>query len=312
MQTPKHAFLWSIIIALIMVAGMSAWQHVQLNKARVEINSALQELRVQNAEQTSNINDLSSAFAESRKETDAALQKVESSLGKLGQDITLVQQESQRKVQELSGRILTLQQESDEKISELEGKIQLNLKSGDFSAVAESAVKSVVSIMTNKGVGSGAIIDGRGYIVTNYHVIRDATSGSVRTVDGKVHAITISGYDARKDIAVLTIEGEFPRLRFGNSKDVSVGQRVIALGSPAGLDFSVNEGIISARRNIADNEYFQTDTALNPGNSGGPLVDASGRIIGINNFKLGGYEGLNFALTANEAKAVVDAILAQV
>ncbi len=297
---------------IVLGTAIGGWQQYQLQQAKAETAAAVQELRVQNAEQTASLKELSNAFQTSEQQTAAAFNDVKKSLNTLGQDIDVVYQENQRKAQELSGELQTLKQESAEKISELEEKLQLNLKSQDFSGIVEDVITSIVSIQTDTGIGSGAIIDSAGYIVTNYHVVEGATAGSVRTYDGQAHAVSVVGYDADKDIAVLRIEGTFERLRFGDSDDVDVGQHTIALGSPAGLEFSVNEGIISARRTLNNKEYFQTDVALNPGNSGGPLVDVSGKIIGISNFKLKDFEGLNFALTSNEAKNSVDAILAQV
>ena len=110
---------------------------------------------------------------------------------------------------------------------------------------------------------------------------------------------------------MLKISGEYTPLELGNSNDIQVGEKVIAIGNPLGLQFSVSEGIISAihRPGINDLEaYIQTDAALNPGNSGGPLIDKKGEVIGINNFKVGGGENLGFALESNFIKDAVNTI----
>ncbi len=315
MHSPKHALFWSLFITVLLLGGLGYWQHYQLQQAKAQTAAALQELRNQGAELSKNLKDITDAFQTSERQTAAAFDDVKTSLGKLGENIDLVYkeaQETERKAQELSGQLQTLKQESAEKISELEKRLQLNLKTQDFSGIVEDVIKSVVSIRTDVGIGSGAIIDSAGYIVTNFHVINGAKSGNVRTFDGVAHAVSVVAADQEKDIAVLKIDGTFSRLKFGDSNNVDVGRRVIALGSPAGLEFSVNEGIISGRRVINGKEYFQTDVALNPGNSGGPLVDASGKIVGISNFKLKDYEGLNFAITSNAIKDFVESILTQV
>ena len=112
----------------------------------------------------------------------------------------------------------------------------------------------------------------------------------------------------------IKVNANLQSLRFGDSDDVKVGERVIALGNPAGLSFTVTEGIVSAVRRSGPNGlniYIQTDVPINPGNSGGPLVDANSRIIGLNNFKIGGFEGLGFAIESNAVKQVTDDIISQ-
>ncbi|MEM3154188.1 MAG: trypsin-like peptidase domain-containing protein [Candidatus Woesearchaeota archaeon] len=309
---PVHAVLWGALISIVLVGALGFWQSYELREARTEIAEALQALRTVDAELSAGLKEVSEAFRTSEQQTADAFGKINASLSKLGQNINLVYEESQRKTQELAGRLQLVQQESAEKISELESRLKLNLKSGDFSGIVDDVINGVVSIRTNKGIGSGAIVTSDGYIVTNYHVIDGASSGAVRTYDGKVHDVSVIGYDVKKDIAVLKIEGSFNRLRFSNSDGVTAGERVIALGSPAGLEFSVNEGIVSARRILDNVEYLQIDVALNPGNSGGPVVDASGKIVGISNWKLKEYEGLSFAIAGNEAKAVVAKFVEQI
>ena len=119
------------------------------------------------------------------------------------------------------------------------------------------------------------------------------------------------GYDDNIDLALLKISGDCDKLSLGDSDKVQVGEKVIAIGNPLGLQFSVSQGIVSAIHREGPNgldAYIQTDTPLNPGNSGGPLIDQNGRVIGINNFKIGDSESLGFALESNYIKSTVNDI----
>jgi S1-C subfamily serine protease len=181
----------------------------------------------------------------------------------------------------------------------------------DFSGIIETDIKSVVIVKTDISQGSGFIITSDGYLVTNAHVMEGATSAGVVTYDGNLHQVKLIGKDTNMDIALLKIDGTYSPLNLANSNDVQVGEKVIAIGSPYGLQFSVTEGIVSNVHQLGENgikAYIQTDAPLNPGNSGGPLIDTSGKVVGINNFKIGGGESLGFALEANYVKESVNAI----
>ncbi len=193
---------------------------------------------------------------------------------------------------------LELKQEED--IEQLSSKISRVGVGDDFSGLVDDVIESVVGIATDKSVGSGVIVDGDGYVVTNHHVVNGISAAGVRTYDGELHRMYIVGSDQRRDIAVVKIEGSFPALRFGNSDRISVGEKIIALGSPGGLDFTVTQGIISAIRDRDGFKHIQTDVSVNPGNSGGPMVDSSGRIMGITKEKLADFEGIGFAIVSNE------------
>ena len=174
--------------------------------------------------------------------------------------------------------------------------------SSDFSGIIENSLKSVTAIQTDVAEGSGFLISPNGYIVTNEHVIDGASYVSVITSDLKTYNATIIGSNTTLDVALLKINGNFSYLTLGNSDNVIPGEKVIAIGNPLGLAFSVSEGIVSAINRTGDNglnAYLQTDASLNPGNSGGPLIDSSGDVIGINNFKIRGGENLGFALESN-------------
>ncbi|MBI3334411.1 trypsin-like peptidase domain-containing protein [Candidatus Pacearchaeota archaeon] len=202
-----------------------------------------------------------------------------------------------------------LRSQKETQSSFLEEITVLKSSAGDFSAVVEDAVKGVVSVGTDKGTGSGFIVDSQGYIVTNYHVIADAKKIAVLTYTRDVVPAELLGADKDRDLAVLKISGTHHALPLGDSDSLQVGRKVIAIGNPFGLSFTVTEGIVSALDREGPNgqlDYIQTDVSLNPGNSGGPLIDTSGRVIGINNFKVGNAESLGFALEINAAKDVIN------
>ena len=168
------------------------------------------------------------------------------------------------------------------------------------------------------GMGSGIIIDESGIVLTNNHVVRDAEQVKVKLSDGRVFEATDIKTDPRSDVAIVRIhaDGKLPALRLGNSDAVEIGDWVLAVGSPFGLDLSVTAGIISAKGRgpgITEREDFlQTDAAINPGNSGGPLLNLDGEVIGMNtaiSSRSGGYEGIGFAVPMNMARWIVDQLM---
>ena len=168
-----------------------------------------------------------------------------------------------------------------------------------------------------QGLGSGVIIDADGYILTNNHVVAEADEIMVHLADGREFKAKVIGTDPPTDVAVIQIKAErLPVAQLGNSDKVEVGDLVLAIGSPFGLEQTVTFGIISATGRggvgITDYENFlQTDAAINPGNSGGPLVDMRGQVIGINTAiasRSGGYMGVGFSVPANLASEVMKRI----
>ena len=166
----------------------------------------------------------------------------------------------------------------------------------------------------NYSVGSGFIVDKTGYILTNFHVIDDASRISVKLQSGEEFVAKVVGTDEETDLAVLKIETgrELPFIKLGNSDEAQVGDWVLAIGSPFGLAQTVTAGIISQTRRETPyasqfQKFIQTDAAINRGNSGGPLVDMNGDVIGINSqiaTSTGDYNGIGFALPSNEAANV--------
>ncbi|MDP6845605.1 MAG: trypsin-like peptidase domain-containing protein [Candidatus Nanoarchaeia archaeon] len=195
-----------------------------------------------------------------------------------------------------------------------ESLAELSAVSGDFSKIVEDAIHGVVSVLTDDGQGSGAVYSDDGYIVTNYHVVKTATDIDVLFSNGaRVDAVLI-GADTVNDVALLQVGlSNLNELDFGNSNNVKIGEKVVALGNPLGLSFTVTEGIVSAKNRVITSGaagLIQTDVAVNPGNSGGPLLNTDGEVIGIVNAKLQGYEGLGFAIPSNVVISDVNAILA--
>ena len=174
----------------------------------------------------------------------------------------------------------------------------------------------IPSRQVERSLGSGVIVDASGLVVTNYHVIRDASEVRVALSDKREFDATIVLKDQRSDLAVLRIKAgneRFPVLQFANSDALQVGDVVLAIGDPFGVGQTVTQGIVSAlaRTQVGSSDYqyfIQTDAAINPGNSGGALVDLSGRLVGINSAiasSSGGSEGIGFAIPANLVRTVV-------
>ncbi|MEY8000850.1 S1C family serine protease [Clostridium sp. Mt-5] len=204
-----------------------------------------------------------------------------------------------------------------------------NTSQNSITEVAEAVSPAVVGI-SNKaedyfgvqdlGSGSGIIIDSNGYIVTNYHVIQGADKVMVKLSSGKILDASVAGVDEKSDLAVIKVNAKnLPIVKLGDSSKVKVGDIAIAIGNSLGGEFpgSVTAGIISAlNRKIEYNgviyKVIQTDAAMNPGNSGGPLCNIQGDVIGINSLKLGtdsNIEGMSFAITINEAKNIIKSLM---
>ena len=167
-----------------------------------------------------------------------------------------------------------------------------------------------------QGVGSGFFISNDGYVLTNYHVIEDATEIYVTLTDGREFKAKVIGSDKQTDVALLKIDAKgMATLPIGDSSKVKKGQWVLAIGSPFGLDSTVTAGIVSAlSRDTGDYlPFIQTDVAVNPGNSGGPLINLQGEVIGINSqiiSRSGGFMGISLAIPIDDVMRVVDQLRA--
>lgn len=174
-----------------------------------------------------------------------------------------------------------------------------------------------------EALGSGIIVSPEGYIITNNHVVRGADPNGIKVtlLDRRTFNAKLIGRDPTTDVAVIKIDGKnLPYVSLGNSDSAHVGEWVVAIGNPFGLDYTVTQGIISAlgrnigiiRNKYGIEDFIQTDAVINPGNSGGPLVDLRGRVVGINTAiatNTGSYEGYGFAIPINIAKRVAEDII---
>lgn len=167
------------------------------------------------------------------------------------------------------------------------------------------------------GEGSGVIVDGKGYILTNYHVVTGADKLTIRLFDGKELKGTVQGTDPKTDLAVVHVEAkELPVATLGDSDKLQVGEWAIAIGSPFGLEETVTVGVISAKGRTGlgtgtYEDFIQTDASINPGNSGGPLVNIDGEVIGINAMIIQPGQGIGFAIPINLAKTIMMELINQ-
>ncbi len=209
-----------------------------------------------------------------------------------------------------TSRALTAEEQTNIRVYKEAGPSVVNI-------TTTTLIRDFFSVYPSKGAGSGTIIDEQGYILTNYHVVEDATAITVTLSNGHKYSARIIGADPENDIAIIKIK---PRerlrpLKLGDSSSLQVGQRVFAIGNPFGLNSTLTTGIISALGRPLTTEsgrvienVIQTDAPINPGNSGGPLIDTDGEMIGINTAIFtpsGGSVGIGFAIPINTAKELI-------
>lgn len=213
----------------------------------------------------------------------------------------------QENFNQISSAVLEQQKSFDAQIKLLKSA------QSDFSGVVEDVVRGVVTIRTDNSIGTGFFVSSDGYLVTNFHVIQGGQNSiEVITYDKDTFDADIVAVDETRDLALLQIPGTYTSLELAKDNEIQVGKKVIAIGNPLGLSFTVTEGIVSGINRVGPSglaEYVQTDVPLNPGNSGGPLIDTSGKVIGINNFKIGGAENLGFSLKSSIIKEAVNSLV---
>ncbi|MDD4969347.1 MAG: trypsin-like peptidase domain-containing protein [Paludibacter sp.] len=201
---------------------------------------------------------------------------------------------------------------------------ELDSYSNTVISAVDKVSPAVVQIIAYKngnekdaGGGSGFFISSEGFIVTNSHVVAEAVKLEVRTPDGDVFLAELKGNDPSTDVAVIKVYGKnFPSVKFGDSGKLRVGQLVVAIGNPYGFQYTVTAGVVSAlgrsmrsyAGRLIDN-VIQTDAALNPGNSGGPLINSKGEVVGINTAIIASAQGLCFAVGSNTAEYVVGKLI---
>jgi S1-C subfamily serine protease len=308
-----------LIAGVVILLVISVVSEVQL----FNVSKQLKETKEQTAQQIDTLNkqvsglgeDLTTTIAnvDVLEENDKALSSALTTQGDyLNQKIGFVQNQSNTQLKTVQAQLSDVEKKNKKLISDLEDelgeKIQdLNLQSSDFTAIVNDVIKSVVSVLTDTSQGSGVFISST-QIITNNHVIKNAGTIQILTHDGKLHAATVVGTNANEDLALLRISSSYKALPLTNSDNVQIGEKVIALGNPGGLGFTVTEGIVSQKRDIGGLNFIQTDVPINPGNSGGPLVNKQGQVIGINTLKISGFEGIGFSITSNRVTNFINGL----
>ncbi|MEK6948141.1 MAG: trypsin-like peptidase domain-containing protein [Nanoarchaeota archaeon] len=308
MENYKVLFLITLSLLIISTTGVGYYTERTIKGLESDFNLQLEQNKQQYDTKLDTLQkQVDGKITTLSKDVDTKTSNVKT---ELTTKIDTTQQVLKNDITGLNTQLTQAKQESDEKIKGLqEDLLDINIESQDFTAIISSVTKAAVSIKTENSVGSGVIVDTRGYLVTNYHVVQGKNTLNAMLIDGSTRTARLAGYDANADVAVLKIEGTYSKLDFANSDDVVIGEKVIAMGSPGGLDFTVTEGIISAIRMNNGIKYLQTDVPINPGNSGGPLVNKAGKIIGINTMKISGFEGLGFAISSNNVKIISDELI---
>jgi S1-C subfamily serine protease len=193
----------------------------------------------------------------------------------------------------------------------------LDAYSHAVTSVVDTVGPAVVSVSLQRGGGSGVLFTPDGYLLTNAHVVGRAGSVKIGLPDGSTHEGNVVGADPATDLAVVHIDGaHLPAAELGNSSKLRVGQLVVAIGNPLGFSFTVSAGVVSALgRTLRAQDgrlmdaIIQSDVALNPGNSGGPLVDSHARVVGINTAVILGAQGLGFSVPIDTARWVLGEVM---
>jgi S1-C subfamily serine protease len=196
-----------------------------------------------------------------------------------------------------------------------DGKL-LDAYSEAVVGVVERVGPAVVGLSAGRGGGSGVMFTPDGYVLTNAHVAQGRRQLTVTRNDAQTYTGSLVGQDEATDLAVVHVEGSFPFAELGDSASLRVGQLAIAIGNPLGFSSTVSAGVVSAlgrnmraRNGRLVENIIQSDVALNPGNSGGPLLDSGGRVIGINTAMIFGAQGISFSVPVDTAKWVVGQLM---
>ncbi len=320
----KHLLFLNILIIVLFVAVAIYFSydfHKSLNAESARSDASIEALRNDLINQNAVLTD---RISNSEKDWLAELEKLrkESRDEDKALRSTIANADSASKERDatLASSIQDISSQSSAKLDQLSKDLDtFKSEQVDFSKIAPKAMHSVVTIgyVDSSGVfqsdGSGAIISRDGFVLTNYHVVDELRNIVVNVDDNKYQADMV-GKNTTWDLALLKMktDDKFVPFYWADSDKLYVGQPVIAIGNPVGLEASVTQGIISSKRRYIDDNpdipYIQTDVAINPGNSGGPLIDKDGKIVGILTMKYtgSGIEGLGFAIASNDAKRVAN------
>lgn len=233
-------------------------------------------------------------------------------INEIGNDLTLNEIQSTNTIKQLSGEISRLENSLQSELT----RVQNLGTSADFSSIINDAIKSVITIETDRAQGTGFFVTDDGFIITNAHILFGGRYARIITSEKETYFAKLVGYNLTLDLALLKINDTSRRIELADSDNVKLGEKVIAIGNPLGLSFTVTEGIVSGIGRISPNNnlslYIQTDVSLNPGNSGGPLINREGEVIGINNFKISNTEGIGFALESNTIRKFINELSVEV
>lgn len=229
-----------------------------------------------------------------------------SQISMVEQVIDISKKESQEKIKELSSALEKVESTYAEKFNNLKAELylfnisSLDVTTPDFSDTIINAMPSVVSVISGKGQASGVFVSNN-EIITNYHVVSESSTITILTSKGESFIVNLKSYNDSIDLALLEAPstGSFKGLKLASLSNVKLGSKVIAIGNPYGFGFSVTEGIVSGLNRVGPSGlpiYVQTDVPVNPGNSGGPIININGDIVGITTFKVSNSEGLGFAI----------------
>jgi len=231
--------------------------------------------------------------------------------------LTYLEARQQETLGDITKQLQSIQKLNGEKITLLEDELQsINVKTENYAPIIQKALLSVVTIDTLRGKGSGFVVKselGKAFVATSNHVIEQAPDETkvvmVRTNLQKKYEAQVVGMNSVYDIALVVIETPGERLSalsFGDSNTMKVGDTVFALGNPGGFGVSVTEGIISATNRFVNGvPFLQTDSTINQGSSGGPLINKQGQVIGVNSLKIAGLEGVNLATPSKLVEKIV-------
>ncbi len=283
-------------LTLLLILVMSTYFFTSLQSLKREEARTFQEL----AERLRAVQERNAeAFEELSKREEAGREAINESVEKLV-----------RETRALNEKIALLEEKRRSELEVL--KKEIKSISTDLSSVVSSAVRTAVSVTTDKNKGSGVFVSSNGYVITNNHVVEGAAEATIIDYNGNVYPALIVRTNSERDLALLKIGVEgHDYIKLGDSDKVAVGERVLAIGSPEGLDFTVTEGIVSANKRVfseIEGSFIQTDVPINQGSSGGPLINSKGELIGINTFKIKGSENLGFAIPSNEVKEFLSGI----
>lgn len=315
----KKEVITLIVLFSIILGSFALYEKHRTKVLAAEVTGQLSAIQGELRERYDRVDYQIKRLAE---EVDAKTHKVQQELSQqnkalssdLTSQVTTLQKETTTKLTDITGQLNRVESEREKTLEEFGKQLkQVSASNGDSSTTIQAAMKSTVSVETMAGKASGTIITDDGYIVTSKHVVNDARAVvvelySANALNRQRKTARVVGVNEVYDLAVLKIDTENTLLApipIADSKKVKLGEKVFALGNPGAIGFTATEGIISATdRYVGNIPYFQTDSPINIGNSGGPLINRRGEMVGLNTLKIVGYEGISLSLPAH----IVDGI----